>query len=74
MKWLQNKNRTDPPKITNETLKDAQDQFDFVFLIFFTEFILPGKLFRVIKKSSARKKLKIFLKDNFSDNKKSNIK
>ena len=32
VKWLQNKNRTDPPKITIETLKDAQDQSKNPFL------------------------------------------
>jgi hypothetical protein len=44
VKWLQNKNRTDPPKMTIETLKETLDQFDFVFLPFFTQFIFPGYL------------------------------
>ncbi len=39
---LQNKNRTDPPKITIETSKETVDQFDFVFLFF-----LLSLLFRV---------------------------
>ena len=56
VKWHQNKNRTDPPKITIETLKETVDQFDFVFLFFFTQFILPGYIIREIKKSSARNK------------------
>ena len=39
VKWLQNKNRTDRPKITIETLKETVDQCDFFF---FTQFIYPG--------------------------------
>jgi hypothetical protein len=34
VKWLQNKNRTDPLKITIETSKETVVQFDFVFLFF----------------------------------------
>ena len=59
---LQNKNRTDLLIITVKTSKETVDQFDFVLFIFLTEFILPGKLFREIKKSSARLKLKTMLK------------
>ena len=36
VKWLQNKNRTDPPKITIEMSKETVDQFDFVFLFFYS--------------------------------------
>jgi hypothetical protein len=41
------KNRTDRPKIKIETLKETVDQCDFVFL-FFTQFFLPGYVFREI--------------------------
>ncbi len=34
VKWLQNKNRTDPQKITVETSKETLDQFSFVFLFY----------------------------------------
>ncbi len=61
VKWLQNENRIDPPKITTETSKKTVDQFDFVFLSFFTQFILLGYSIWKIKKSSARKnKNKLF--------------
>ena len=35
VEWLQNKNRTDRPKITIETLKETVDKFDIVFFILF---------------------------------------
>jgi hypothetical protein len=34
VKWLQNKQQTDPPKITIETSKETLDQFDFNFLFY----------------------------------------
>jgi hypothetical protein len=34
VKWLQNKNRTDPSKITIETSKETLDQFDLVILFY----------------------------------------
>jgi hypothetical protein len=57
VKWLQNKNRTDRPKITIETLKETVDQCDLVFLFFFTQFILPD-FFRENKKELSHEKIK----------------
>ncbi len=34
VKWVQNKNRTDPSKETIETSKETEDQFDFLFLFY----------------------------------------
>jgi hypothetical protein len=60
---LQNKNRTDPSKITIESSKETLDQFDFVFLIYclslFSWLIISGN-----KKELSQKKIKNNVKNN----------
>ena len=66
VKWLQNKNRTDRPKITIETSKETLDQFDFVFLFYwlslFSWLIISGN-----KKELSQKKIKNNVKNNIKN-------
>ena len=62
VKWLQNKDRTDPSKITIETSKETVDQCDLVFLfywlILFSWLIISGNKKELVKNNIK----KIFLK------------
>ena len=56
---LQNKNRTDRPKMTLKTSKELLDQCDFAILIFSIQFIFPFFFWLITKGDKNHKKFKL---------------